>query len=81
MPNIPLIQPGVDYVYKVKVYMVNPERFFSEAMMKMPAATRQLILNTDPNFVSAIIPIMLAEFSLTRNSLSLMKLIELTLLN
>jgi hypothetical protein len=49
--DVPDLKMGTTYVYVVKVHMVNPEGFFTEALMKMPASTQQIITNSDPNFV------------------------------
>jgi hypothetical protein len=45
------LRPGNDYVYTAKLLIINPERFFKEALTRLPASTQQIISNTDPNFV------------------------------
>ena len=49
--QIPALETGTSYTYTVRVHIVNPEGFFREALMKMPASTQQIITNTDPNFI------------------------------
>ena len=49
--SIPALESGRTYVYTVKIYVLNPEQVFSEAMTRIPASTRQLITDSDPNFV------------------------------
>jgi hypothetical protein len=42
---------GNEYVYTARLHIVNPERFFKEALTRIPASTRQSILGEDPQFI------------------------------
>jgi hypothetical protein len=45
------LQPGNKYLYTAKLLIVNAERFFREAITRLPAATQQSIESGDPNFI------------------------------
>jgi hypothetical protein len=45
------LRPGAQYLYTARLNIVNPERFFKQALTRIPASTRQIITDTDPNFV------------------------------
>jgi hypothetical protein len=45
------LQPGSQYLYTARLNIVNPERFFKQALTRIPASTRQIITDTDPDFV------------------------------
>lgn len=42
---------GNEYVYIARLHIVNPERFFKEALTRIPASTKQVILDADPQFI------------------------------
>lgn len=43
--------PGSQYLYTARLNIVNPERFFRQALTRIPASTKQIITDTDPDFV------------------------------
>jgi len=45
------LRAGSQYLYTARLNIVNPERFFRQALTRIPASTRQVITDTDPNFV------------------------------
>lgn len=45
------LKAGAQYLYTARLHIVNPERFFKEALTRIPASTRQIITDTDPNFI------------------------------
>ena len=45
------LNDGGEYLYRAQVLIINPERLFTEALTKIPASTKQVIVNTNPNFV------------------------------
>ena len=45
------LRAGAEYLYTARLHIVNPERFFKEALTRLPASTRQIITDTDPNFI------------------------------
>ena len=45
------LRAGAQYLYIARLHIVNPERFFREALTRIPASTRQIITDTDPNFI------------------------------
>jgi len=45
------LRAGAQYLYTARLNIVNPERFFKQALTRIPASTRQIITDTDPNFV------------------------------
>lgn len=45
------ISAGGAYIYTARLLIINPERFFKEALTRIPASTQQIINNTNPNFV------------------------------
>ncbi len=45
------INAGSVYTYTARLLIINPERFFKEALTRIPASTQQIISNTNPNFV------------------------------
>lgn len=45
------ISGGRAYTYTARLLVINPERFFKEALTRIPAATQQIINNTNPNFI------------------------------
>lgn len=45
------LRAGAQYLYTARLNIVNPERFFKEALTRIPASTRQIITDTDPSFV------------------------------
>jgi len=42
---------GRTYIYTARLHIINPERFFKEALTRIPASTKQIINSSDPNFV------------------------------
>jgi len=45
------LRAGAEYLYTARLHIVNPERFFKEALTRLPASTKQIITDTDPNFI------------------------------
>ena len=45
------LRAGAQYLYTARLHIANPERFFREALTRIPASTQQLITDTDPNFI------------------------------
>lgn len=45
------LRAGAQYLYTARLHIVNPERFFREALTRIPASTRQIITDTDPGFI------------------------------
>ena len=46
-----LLNNGGEYQYRARLLIVNPERFFREALTRIPTSTKQIITDTNPNFV------------------------------
>jgi hypothetical protein len=46
-----VLRAGYDYLYRAQLLIINPERFFKEALTRIPASTKQIILNTNPDFI------------------------------
>ena len=45
------LKSGSEYLYTARLLIINPERFFKEALTRIPASTKQIINDSDPNFI------------------------------